>query len=313
MITIRELIIEYSEVLAQHDIPNHVNEVEILLSHFLNATKSDLFLYENKVNSSVIEAFKRGISERITRKPLQYIIGNVPFLNTTIKVNENVLIPRPETEFMVDLILKECGIVHSSLNSEFKILDLCTGSGAIAIALKENIKFATVVATDVSDMALKVAKANAKLNDVEINFIQSDLFETFYSHHPKVTETDHEYEDQISYNSDSDLLIGDKSQIEFDLIISNPPYISLADYNALQPELFHEPKLAFVSENDGYYFYEKIISEAIFFMKPNAKLYLEIGENQAKKIISLAKNNVFLKIDVFKDLCEKDRIVRLMK
>ena len=306
MIKIREFISKYSEVLAQNDIHNPQNEVEILISFFLKIERGDLFLnIDNTINDTDYTILKRAISERLTRKPLQYIIGNVPFLNTTINVNENVLIPRSETEFMVEKVIKEFGHVEPELT----ILDLCTGSGAIAISLKKNIQSATVYGSDISELALETAKESALLNKVEVNFIHADLFQIVdsqFSNH-FVHSSAINRSDELSCNPQSAFRIG------FDLIISNPPYVAEDIYSSLQPELLHEPMIAVVAGNSGLYFYEKIISQSRDFLNPNGVIYLEIGENQAKEILALAKKYEFLKIDLYKDLCEKDRIVRLQK
>ena len=280
MSVINKIVEKYSEILSQNDIHNSKNEVEILVGHFMNITKTEIYLKPNETMvNSILKLLDDAIAERITRKPLQYIIGNVPFLNTNIEVNENVLIPRPETEFMVDLVINQSGLTNQKIN----ILDLCTGSGAIAIALKKNIPQTTVYGYDICEKALQVAKKNAKMNNVEINFVKSDLFR----------------------------IPNSEFRIKFDLIISNPPYIPPDVYYTLQPEIRFEPQIAFISENNGMFFYEKIISEARDYMRQDGTLYLEIGENQIKYILSLAKKCEYKKIDVYKDLCEKNRIVRL--
>ena len=280
MSQIDNTIVKFTEILSGYDIPDPKNEIEILLSHFLNVSKAELYLRSNDtIDDKTLMMLENAVSERTTRKPLQYIIGNVPFLNTTIHVNENVLIPRPETEYMVDLVLRQT----ASIDTEIQILDLCTGSGAIAISLKKNLPNAKIYASDICEKALYTAKNNAQINNVEINFIKSDLFG----------------------------IPNSEFRIKYDITISNPPYISPDVYTTLQPEIYFEPKIAFVSDHDGLYFYEKIISDAKDFMQPNSTLYLEIGENQTKSILSLAKKHEYKNIDVYKDLCKKDRIVRL--
>ena len=284
MSQIISIISKFTEILTQNDVPNPKNEVELLISYFTNTPKNEIYLKPyGIIDRQILSLIEKAVEERRTRKPLQYIIGNVPFLDTTIKVNGDVLIPRPETEFMVDRVIKELGIS----NYEFIVLDLCTGSGAIAIAIKKKFPKATVYASDICEKALQVAKSNAEINNVEINFVKSDLFENINKKE------------------------GEQYRIQFDIIISNPPYIPHEIYTTLQPEIYFEPKIAFVSDNNGLYFYEKIISQAKNFMKPNGTLYLEIGENQAKCILSLAKKHEYINIDLYKDLCEKDRIVRL--
>ena len=283
-------------------------EAELILSHFLNISRMDLYLeFERVIAEDKASVIRNAIVERGKRKPLQYILGSVQFLDCEIEVNENVLIPRPETEFMVDAIRKsECGMRNEIppnpplKRGEYTILDLCTGSGAIAIALKKKYTDATVYAIDICDKALEIAKRNAEKNGCEIIFIQSDLFEKFVGADLCVcpnTKGEH---------AGSPLLI-------FDIIVSNPPYISEADYNSLEPEIFFEPKHALVADKNGLYFYEKILKEAKGFMKEDGLLYLEIGSEQADDVVKLAMENGYTEYNIIKDLSERNRIVRIKK
>ena len=206
-------------------------------------------------------------------EPIQYIIGNVNFYGNTIDVNNNVLIPRFETEELVEkTILK----IKNKFDKKIHILDLCTGSGCIAITLKKEL-LCDVTASDISNKALDLAKNNALKNDVNINFIESDIFE----------------------NIDN----------KYDVIISNPPYIS---YDEEIDDLVYnnEPHLALFALNDGLYFYEEIIKNATNYLNDNFIIAFEIGYTQGDKITSLVYQ--YLKnvnVTVEKDLQGRDRFL----
>ena len=228
--TIKEILLKSSDYLKNKGVPSPRYDTELILSHVLKMSRMSLYLeFERNIAEEQAGIIRQAIVERGKRKPLQYILGSVRFGDCIIEVNENVLIPRPETEFMVDKICK----THSYSN---RILDICTGSGAIAIALKKRFSNAEVFATDVCEKALNVAINNARKNECEIKFIQSDLFDAFRQGQSLQIEDAHRF-----LNS-------------FDTIVSNPPYISDEDFEKLEPELFFEPKTALVAENNGLYF-----------------------------------------------------------
>jgi release factor glutamine methyltransferase len=302
-------------------------EAELILSHYLNISRMDLYLeFERVIEEDKASMIRNAMVERGKRKPLQYILGSVQFLDCEIEVNEDVLIPRPETEYMVDTIRNsECGMRNEIppnplspignrhyKRGEYTILDLCTGSGAIAIALKKKYTDAVVYATDVCDKALDVAKRNADKNGCEIVFMQSDLFEKLVGADLCVcpnTKSEHAGSPlPIRYKGDW------KSPLRiFDIIVCNPPYISEDEYKSLEPELFFEPKLALIADKNGLYFYEKILKEAKGFMKDDGLLYLEIGSEQADDIVKLAIENGYTEYNIIKDLSERNRIVRIKK
>ena len=220
----------------------------------------------------MIEKIDKIVNERLTGKPLWYCIGDADFYGYKIKVDKRVLIPRPETELLV-LNAKEI------INSESKVLDLCTGSGAIAIAIKKETD-AKVCASDVSSEAIDLAKENAKLNDADIEFITSDMFNE---------------------------LEGRK----FDLIVSNPPYVKEEDLSSLQKEVRDfEPMLALNGGEDGLKFYRIIAEKVKNYLKENGVLLLEIGYNQAEEVKELFTE--YKEIKVIKDLENNDRIVKVV-
>lgn len=254
-------------------------ETEILLNHVFNVTKKDLILYpEMTLPENKLEAFNSLVKRRIKEKiPLQYLTNKAYFMGEEFYVDENVLIPRPETEILVEEVLK-------SINeTNLKILDIGTGSGCIACMLAKNINEAEVFACDISEKALEVAKFNAKKLEVlnKIKFILSDIFE----------------------NIDKNL--------KFDVIVSNPPYISINKKSELQPEVaLHEPKQAlFVSDEKGISFYERLVFEARSRLAENGILAVEIGINQSFDVAEIFKSNGFKEIDIIKDYAGIDRIV----
>ena len=244
-------------------------ESEWILSLTLGIKRSELN-DETLVSAMMVDKINEIVLERISGKPLWYCLGDTDFYGYTIKVDERVLIPRPETELLVEKALKD-------INSESLVLDLCTGSGAIAIAVNKKSN-AKVFAVDISESALDLAKENAELNNANIEFIKSDLFEN---------------------------LSGKK----FNLIISNPPYIKSEDIKNLQLEVKNfEPLLALDGGEDGFDFYRKIAEQAKDYLLPNGVLILECGIGQAQQIKDMLKD--FSLVEIIKDYENIERIVR---
>jgi len=220
------------------------------------------------------EELEEGLEKLKTGYPAQYIVGDVNFYGYQILVNENVLIPRFETELLVE---KTINYIKQKKIKNLKILDIGTGSGAIAIALKKAFPDSFVTAVDISNEALNVARKNAEINGVSINFVESDVFSNVFD--------------------------------KYNVIISNPPYI---DYGETIDEKVrkYEPNLALFAEDEGLYFYKKILSEVQNYIESDAMICFEIGETQGKKIAKISEN--FLpnsEYRVEKDYPGKDRFV----
>ena len=214
------------------------------------------------------------LEEKINQNyPVQYLIGDVEFYGNKIIVNENVLIPRFETELLVENTIK---LIKETKVNNFKVLDIGTGSGCIAIAIAKETK-TNVTAIDISEKALEVAKNNAKINNVDINFIKKDILNDF-----------------IKEN--------------YDLIISNPPYIMYGDI--IDPKIKYEPQNALFADNNGLIFYEEIIKKSKGHLNKNGVLAFEIGMSQADAIKKFAKkaypNSI---IEVKKDYLDRDRMI----
>ena len=258
-----------------------MNEAEVLFTNIFNCDKLSLYLNKDlrldKNNSCLIASV---LKRRISGQPIQYILRQTEFMGLEFKLTEDVFIPRPETEILVETVLE----LASGLGlgaSGCKILDLGTGSGCVAVSLAKFLKDAKVTASDISPAALEVARENAKRNNVKIDFIQSDLFDT----------------------PNSQLLTSD-------LITCNPPYIPTAEIDDLQPELSYEPRIALDGGKQGLDFYPKIIAAAADYLKSGGFLIIEIGFGQASSIKNIFQNSGnFEIIEVVKDYHNIDRVI----
>ena len=211
--------------------------------------------------------------------PIQYILGTTHFYGLEFNVNENVLIPRPETEELVEWIISSA--VNMPKFTNLKILDIGTGSGCIAISLAKNISDAQVFAIDISEKALATAKENADLNEVAVAFIQRNILET------------------------------NNLEQQFDIIVSNPPYVRNLEKAEIKPNvLANEPHLAlFVEDNDALIFYRKIAELAIKNLTPEGKLFFEINQYLGKETVELLENMHFKNIELRKDIYGNDRMI----
>ncbi len=226
-----------------------------------------------KVSNNIEEDYKKLLS----KYPIQYLIGYVNFYGYKINVNENVLIPRYETEYLVEKTIK---YYKNLFNSKVDVLDIGTGSGAISIALKKEID-CNITACDISKKALKLAKLNAKENNVDINFVESDLFNNITG--------------------------------KYDIVISNPPYISKNE-EIMESVDKYEPHLALYAEDDGLYFYKEIIKNIQSYLKEKFIIAFEIGYLQADEITKIIKDN-FSNVDikVENDLTNRNRYIFIIK
>lgn len=250
-------------------------EARILLCHLLDMAPIDLLMEkERELHEDVITQIKQAAFRRITGEPLQYILGVQYFMNLPFSVNKSVLIPRPETEVLVEWI-------SSRVKDGDKVLDIGTGSGAIAVSLASMNPTLEIIATDISFDALCVAKENAKTNavDGQIRFLQGDLFKP----------------------------IGD---IKFNLIVSNPPYIPEGDAAGMMIEVTgHEPHQALFAGKDGLDIYRRMIPDALAFLEVGGLLVFEAGHDQAEAIMNLFHDSGYVDVGCFKDLCEVPRFI----
>ncbi len=264
---------------------------------------------ETAAGREAVCRYRGMIARRAARCPLQQILGRQEFMGLEFYVNEHVLIPRQDTETLVELVLAEQSGRGRS------VLDLCTGSGCIAVSLAVKGSFSRVAATDISAEALAVARANARAlaGDREITFYEGDLFAALGRDGSAGTPSGADTEDGPSGadadGSPSGASAGEASP-RFDVIVSNPPYIPTAVIGTLEPEVReHEPLLALDGSADGLCFYRRIAAEAKRYLNPGGALYLEIGYDQGAAVSGLLETEGFCGVRVVKDLPGNDRVV----
>ena len=243
---------------------------------------------ELQLDDNQLKQWNAILIELKNQRPIQYILQETFFCNLPFYVDENVLIPRPETEELVDLITSKN--LKTNQTNNLKILDIGTGSGCIAIALAKNIPNALVFGIDVSEKALEVAQKNTKQNDVNVTFLLKNIFKV----------------DNLNDSEDSQ---------QFDIIVSNPPYVrNLEKAEINKNVLEYEPHLAlFVEDNDALLFYRKIASLAMKNLKPNGQLYFEINQYLGKETVELVENFGFKNVQLIKDNYGNDRIIAAEK
>ncbi|MBO6606813.1 peptide chain release factor N(5)-glutamine methyltransferase [Psychroserpens sp.] len=268
--------------------PNEVTSFfNWLIEHYLSLKPLDMIMNpEYAVTKLEEQPLFQALSDLKQYKPIQYILGSTEFYGLTFNVNSYTLIPRPETEELVSKIITDYSS-HSN-DSKLTILDIGTGSGCIAVTLAKHLLNAQVTAIDISEDALKTAKENAELNDVDISFIKSDI---------------------LDY---SDLTIDHSS---FDVIVSNPPYVRNSEKSEIRPNVLdHEPHQAlFVDDNDPLVFYRSICEFALDHLKPKGILYFEINEYLGTAMLELVAAYEFETIELIKDMSGKDRMLKAVR
>lgn len=250
-------------------------DARVLLKTFAQGSDRDILSDKDITGEGLIEAVER----REKRVPLQYIIGEVGFFREVYKVNENCLIPRADTEHLVEYAVGKLGC-----GSRF--LDLCTGSGCIAISTLKNTKGTTAVACDVSESALTLAKENAEINGVlsRLELKRCDLMS----------------------DCDTEAFLKEK----FDAILSNPPYVKNEEYETLEKEIYFEPRIAFVGGKDGLDFYKRILSRFKDALTEDGFFAFEIGYEQGEPLLKIAKENGFV-AEIITDYSGNDRVAVL--
>lgn len=259
-------------ILHMADVTDARTDAWLLLEQVCRIDRSFYYLHmEEDLAEEQLSEYKIALKKRAEHVPLQYIIGETEFMGLKFKVNSNVLIPRQDTETLVEEALK---VVAPGMH----VLDLCTGSGCIILSILHNVPQAEGTATDISKQALLVAKENAKQNGVQVNFERSDLFDA-------VTGV-------------------------FDVIVSNPPYIPSGEVPKLMPEVrSFEPMEALDGREDGLYFYRKIVASCPEYLKPGGRILFEIGYDQGRAVSGLLEEAGFQEIRIVKDLAGNDRVV----
>ena len=283
-----DLITWSTSYLEEKGFENSRLQVERLLSHSLKLNRVELYLnFDKPLTPDELAEFKALFKRRLEGVPLQYILGETEFMSLPFKVGPGILIPRPETETLVEKCIDYCSEIGTKVNS-ISILDVGTGSGNIAVSLAKYVDKANIVAIDVSETALNQARENARLNGFEkkILFKHCDIMGSL----PK------------------------EFLNAFDLVVSNPPYISITDYQLLTREVRDfEPKLALCAGEFGLDFYCKFSEILVTLLKENGTAYFEIGEDLTSDIKDLFTKAGYYDITVIKDLADKDRILKIKK
>lgn len=250
-------------------------KAKILLEHILKVERECIIThYEDIVSETQVALYQSKLEEVKKGKPIQYITNHQEFMKLDFYVDENVLIPQPDTEILVEKVIE----ILKDKENTCSVLDMCTGSGAIGISIAKYIPKADVYVSDISRPALKIAQKNALKNEVKnIHFILSDMFKCI-------------------------------NEKKFDMIVSNPPYIETDIINGLPEEVKHEPHLALDGGKDGLDFYRIFSVQSPLFLKPSGYLCLEIGYQQKEEVCKLLKNN-FKNIKIFQDYGGRARVI----
>lgn len=268
----REAIDHGEHFLQEQDISDAKTDAWLLLAMVCKIDRNFYYLHmQEDITEEQLTEYESVLKKRAEHIPLQYITGEQEFMGLNFIVNSNVLIPRQDTEVLVEEALKQ-------IKPGMEVLDLCTGSGCIIISIMKNVPQITAMASDISKQALNVAKENAKLNEVSIQFECSNLF--------------------------------DNLKGTFDVIVSNPPYIRTEEIEKLMPEVRDfEPYDALDGKEDGLMFYRKIIEQAKPYLKSGGYLMFEIGYDQGEAVSSLMKQAGYEDVRVIRDLAGLDRVV----
>ena len=271
--TYREAVEFGTKCLTDAGVPDAALDAWYLLQMVCKIERSYYYVHgEEDITQDAQKEYEIAVQKRAEHIPLQYIIGEQEFMGLRFKVNSNVLIPRQDTETLVEQVLK---IVKPGM----KVLALCTGSGCVLISVLKNAPELTGMGSDISKAALLVAKENAKLHEVDAEWVRSDLFDN-------ITET-------------------------FDVIMANPPYIPTGEILSLMPEVRDfEPENALDGGADGLDFYRKIAGQVKDYLNPGGYVYMEIGYDQGEAVSELMRNAGFTEVEVIKDLARNDRVVK---
>ena len=270
--TYRELFEYGKKQLEDAGIEEAALDARLLLEYICHTDRNALLVHGDSVRSDLEEQFYHMVIEkRAQRIPLQHITGQQEFMGLTFKVNEHVLIPRQDTEILVEEAMRY-------LSDGMRILDICTGSGCILLSLLKYSNECEGLGVDISENALAVARENAQNLGLEAEFRHSDLLE--------------------------------KVEGKFDMIVSNPPYIETAVIDTLMPEVReHEPMLALDGREDGLYFYRRIAEQCTSYMTRGARLFFEIGYDQGEAVKDMMIHKGFCEVEIIKDYAGFDRVV----
>lgn len=272
---IKDILIEAALKLRENGIETPRLDAEVLLSSVIKKERFYFYTHpEEKISHKNYVEFQALLKRRLNHEPIAYITGKKEFMGLDFIVRPGVLIPRPDTEILTEYAIE---LIGNNKNIK-KVLDLCAGSGAIGLAIKENCPEIELVSSDISETALGIIRENSKSLGLETTVIESDLFENLKG--------------------------------QYDLIVSNPPYIKSSDIKTLSPEIREfEPEIALNGGLEGYDFYVDIASQAVNYLSPGGCLALEIGDCQAEEVTRILKDNAFKNISLIRDLGGRDRVL----
>ncbi len=279
MLTVLDVLIKSTDYLDKKGIESPRMNAELLLADILKCKRLELYLmYDRPMTEKELIKYREYLKRRSTFEPAQYIIGTVEFYGLELKVSPAVLIPRPETEILVETVINSV-----CKEDELRIMDIGSGSGNISIAIAVNLINSFVTGIEIGESAIAIAEENLKKYDLNkrVSFLNYDIL-------------------SVNKNELSD----------FDIIVSNPPYVSMEDYGKVQKEILnYEPNIAVTDFHDGYKFYREIISLTTQLLKPNGKIFLEIAQGQSKKISEFMKGNNFKEISIVQDYQNIERVI----
>ena len=277
--TVLEAIKLSTDFLERKSIPSARLSAEILLADLLRLKRLDLYLkYDRPLSKSEIDSYRELILRRSNGEPVQYIVGHTNFYGLEFFVTPSVLIPRNDTEELVELVI----MYLNSFSKPVNVLDIGTGSGNISVAIAHGCNHAEVTSIDISQEAILIAKKNAELNNVtsRINFICNDV-------------ENYDFENKL-----------------FDVIVSNPPYIPLDEFSKLNTEVSkYEPRLALTDEGDGLKYFKIIASKSAQLLKNGGSIFFEVGYNQATDVKNILLDNRFIDVSIIKDYSEINRFI----
>lgn len=274
MKTVKDLLQLSSQYLEKHHVERPKRVVEEILASVLQMKRMDLYMNFNKpVEEAEIQVLRDLLRRAKNHEPVQYIVGEVPFYHCSISLSPDVLIPRPETEELVELAIK---CIDERSEKSLVLADVCTGSGCIAIAIKKARPHVRVIATDISNSALEIAKKNAERNNVKIDFYQGD----FLSALPE----------------------------KVDILLCNPPYISETEYLSLSKSVRDfEPKNALIAKEDGMFFYQRLAQDLPSFLESKGQVIVELGFSQGQAVQNLFTCSIWHQSRLIQDLANHDR------
>jgi release factor glutamine methyltransferase len=294
--TASEIMDKATGYLKRRGIPEPRIDAEVLLAYVLKIERLEIYLnLDCQLSEDDLSIYEKLIERRVGREPVAFIVGYKEFMGLKFFLNNNVLIPRPETEILVEEVIEKAQSIRKSRsyryqrNNYLTIVDLCTGSGNIAISLAKNISPCKIYATDLSEGAIQVARKNVRFHNVEgkVEFLLGDLFSPL---------------EKLNLN------------LTVDFVVSNPPYVKSRDLVLLQPEVKKEPLCALAGGNGGLDFYQRIVPEALRYLVDDGYLIMEIGDRQGKAVMNLIRmEKGFSPPQLVKDYVGLNRVVIAQK